>query len=1292
MPQPELSLHFVLRKGETSDTCAQDLRDAFKACEELQLQPVWQTEEQCRGQKSSRKDVFVLDVFEGELFSSLKTPLCVIVGARCLLTCLRRNISIPDTSLPVYTAAMHGLSVTTTQLDSDLKAEVRQLVANMGGVFCNSLRGCVTHVVVGNVISVKCEDSKKKKVRLMSVEWVRAVWEASLSRDVLATDEEFERYRCPLFHGVVATCTKLRTAEKKELAALICDHGGVFTGHLDATTTNLLVVGDPTGDKYQCAQQSDISCLSMQWVRDCVAAQDIMPFEDYVVHKGKRCSTPELGQSKFLPDFSTLSSIEGRPARSHVDETLSATVCPGPEPPCAPLRNLAEAEQVEQVIQQLVASKNCSRAPYLDGCKVLLSGFSTRQLDELRRVLNWAGATRYDELSETLTHVIVGSASGTDARLVTTLAHRPHVVNVLWLAESARLKCPAPEQQFLCHHGAAPSEPPSPLVKKGVAALQRSVDRKVPVFPLLEPARPGSAGPPESRPEELVQQYLHSQPGEEAGGSGPSGPADTSDSLPCADAEDSSSRAEFTEQTFFQGLVFEVLGYEEEQDVEDLIAETVLAAGGRLARNSQPVDYAITPCVVNRGFSCRARHAVSCLWLEECSEQKCVLPEPVDYFYRAVQVSPASRPLAGCVLTPSAYCGRERTFLVHLMQALGARVQHVFSRVAVVDKDLLPASHLITQDTSSQKFRAAVKWHLPVVTHEWLLACAAEDRRVPEDAFLVSPDASSGSTSHKAADSVTPSRAADDTGDERPGPAGGACTPVARRGSLAAGLQPAVFTPVDSRRLGLLLTQETPLRHDGAGHSPDTPQHPHHISTPETPYGQFLGPDPSPETRKKWKRWLDNVPVLFEHEQQPKRRRDSTPLSELKRRLWESVLPGKQGTGAERPGAETTPPDVPHCPERPGAETPPPDAPHCPERSGAETPHCRNRDSGMLGHPETLQEPVDAMTQSDGPSTPDAGTVAGPGVHTQIVRLNEALSARKQEGAGAKRRRCLDADRSDASAEEPAPCDHSSEYKALMGVEVPTEIAVTWEYRQNSEQSEPQTQSQGAVSIPRVFSLSGMDAQRAHYELLVGALGGAVSQSSSYDPACTHLVCERLARSERMLGSIAAGKWVLHPSYLSDSQRAGRFLPEEDYEWGGPVCPAGRELTPGSMAHSLASAAHRWRSRVARDGRAAFSDLRVLVHVGKERQEQFKRCVQAGGGQVVLLSDWCSANVCIVDVNKVSLEKPISLAVFVRNNIPLVPTLYLHEFLVRDPPPGPAEFAIPEYKELSRQRQASAQS
>uniref|UniRef100_A0A182SUK6 BRCT domain-containing protein n=1 Tax=Anopheles maculatus TaxID=74869 RepID=A0A182SUK6_9DIPT len=88
--------------------------------------------------------------------------------------------------------------------------------------------------------------------------------------------------------------------------------------------------------------------------------------------------------------------------------------------------------------------------------------------------------------------------------------------------------------------------------------------------------------------------------------------------------------------------------------------------------------------------------------------------------------------------------------------------------------------------------------------------------------------------------------------------------------------------------------------------------------------------------------------------------------------------------------------------------------------------------------------------------------------------------------------------------------------------------------------------------------------------------GKLASDPNRYDPDCTHILCGKPNRGEKMLSGIAAGKWLLSTKYLDDSYDEGYFLDEECYEWGNPK--AASKLTALASAGDLetAAAAYTW--------------------------------------------------------------------------------------------------------------------
>ena len=102
-------------------------------------------------------------------------------------------------------------------------------------------------------------------------------------------------------------------------------------------------------------------------------------------------------------------------------------------------------------------------------------------------------------------------------------------------------------------------------------------------------------------------------------------------------------------------------------------------------------------------------------------------------------------------------------------------------------------------------------------------------------------------------------------------------------------------------------------------------------------------------------------------------------------------------------------------------------------------------------------------------------------------------------------------------------------------------------------------------------------------------------------------------RNEKFLASVAAGKWVLHKSFLEASREANSFVDEEEHEWGSGASPS-----------LIAASAKRWRldlleKRKVTPNMGAFVGWVVLLCVDKSRQPGFKRLLEAGGAKVLAI-------------------------------------------------------------------------
>ncbi|XP_035896167.1 DNA topoisomerase 2-binding protein 1 [Anopheles stephensi] len=218
-----------------------------------------------------------------------------------------------------------------------------------------------------------------------------------------------------------------------------------------------------------------------------------------------------------------------------------------------------------------------------------------------------------------------------------------------------------------------------------------------------------------------------------------------------------------------------------------------------------------------------------------------------------------------------------------------------------------------------------------------------------------------------------------------------------------------------------------------------------------------------------------------------------------------------------------------------------------------------------------------------------------------------------------------------------------------------------------------------------VFAISGVP-ENVRLELarkIEHLQGRLASDPNRYDPECTHILCGKPNRGEKMLSGIAAGKWLLSTKYLDDSFDAGYFLDEECYEWGNPK--AAGKLTALASAGDLetAAAAYTWRTRIANDvGKqdGAFTGFRVLLAVPKK--DQFVRLIQSGGGFVLDLDPpfisserAMSATHCFVDRKvKLTSEDHRALA---EAGIAVLSIMYLNAYLTSASLPDPNNFQLP---------------
>lgn len=841
----EVSLVFVIPEGLTEDTCAPSLICAYQACLETDLHPVWKTSSECLTLKPGKKDVFVCDPFEGDAFNYLKSDnfKCVVLGPRCLLSCLHRKMVVPELPSPLHNISMHKLIITLTGFEKEEKEELRTIITRSSGIYSNNFSEAVTHLVANTVGSKKYIVAIEKEIPIMTGEWVKAVWNAvsrEYREDIYATDEQFLSYTCPIFKNLVICVSQMPRKNKEALKKIIEENGGTYSPSLDMAVTSVLIIPSPEGEKYEHARNWRIQCLTPDWIYDSVEighALNMQPYE--VKHRG--ASTPkDENVTNVPPDVSMCSTIMNETGMSravtHVNETLQQSTLADVSVMKRHSGSDEYASRGLMAVEELDLQKALKAGHFLDGCKIFLSGFSGTHMEKLRRVLNAGGATRFSQLTESVSHVIIGKVVEDHMNTILSWNSKPHVVYGDWITESIKLQKPADEGPFSYAQGnqASPKKPETTSRKSSLSENRKMLpDSNNETFV----------------DEDLMKKYLK-QPGENA----------AEETLNMSSFPDSQQS---TIPGIFHGKLFTITGYSQ-KFLEDFVTAIRDHGGEEVSLDYEgKVDYSITDHEGTGAVHGKAKEIVTHQFLEDCfDEEKNAEPVLVDveYYHLPSKFIKGQDPLKDCTFAISAYTGIERQFLVSLATCLGAQFQLSFAKKSNPSKNIKASTHLICPTAVGEKYRAALNWKVPAVTHDWVLACARSGKKEDEDLYRVDSDdrvildckniIRNLFGLHVLGNEtlVGDTLVGDTMAEVAPTPVNSKVKALREKGSFQSPHE--VKTP-DMETIRKMYP--TPRVSKGNQSLDEMP-------TPDTPYGRTWQPNPPSRVRKAYKRLLDSLP------------------------------------------------------------------------------------------------------------------------------------------------------------------------------------------------------------------------------------------------------------------------------------------------------------------------------------------------------------------------------------------------------------------------------------------------
>ncbi|XP_076054847.1 mutagen-sensitive 101 isoform X2 [Oratosquilla oratoria] len=1424
-----VKLYFVIPAGLKENECSNIQICTYQACKENGFDTVWVSASEIYNLEPVKQDIFVCDPFEGEAFTYLSSKKfkSVILGPRCLLTCLHRKESVPDLPFPLHNTAMKGLIITSTGFQKEQKEEIQQKVERMAGIYSNVFHEGVTHLVADSVGSNKYKVATEREIPVMTGEWVNAVWEAVQRddcEDIFATDQRFSIYTCAVFKGLIICVSQMNRKEKEAVKKIIEDNGGTYTPSLEMDRTSVLVIPAPEGEKYKHACNWRLPCLTPDWVYDSVEQGHALDRKNYQVSRKTRGrSTPVRETDSVLPDVSMCSTILNETSAnnvSRINETVASEVSLLIKKPTT-----VENEKVLKgvaALDEVDLQKAMKSGLFLDGCKIYLSGFQGIHMEKLRRILNAGGATRFNQLTDSVSHVIIGKVISEHLNTIESWSTKPHIVTADWITESIKA-------------GKALDEGPFLYLEEAENTLVQPVKAK---------ATPNvTIGNNETYVDEaIMKQYTKDQQAT---------PIRKRLSLNDSDVALPDSQASGA-AGIFKGKLFTVSGYSREQ--YDEFVEVITAHEGEIV----PVDYrgkvhyslANIDCQCSSTVHPQAIEYISHLYLEDCTEKELLLP--VEYYHMPHMLNGSQKPLDGCVIAATTYSGKTRTFLMALSLGLGACYQESFAKKDNPKKNIRCSTHLLCPVPEGDKYNAAIKWGIPAVTCSWLLQCAQSMERVSETDYRVDAqkqvevDAKavmrtlverylSSTTVRKEDINFDKAEHGHEEDSVLIAP-----TPVNKK--IRAVYQQHVNiseikTPDEEtiRRM-----YPTPGRKRSSIDSLDG------LPTPDTPYGQTWYPNPDARTRKAFKRMLDDLSDNDASEDD--KEQQNTPMETYykkfaanlrefnARKKVKEVTPTFDKENTENPSENKQVAADVHGPLTGVVTYVCKKIPETQQKSIYQTvtklggdyrwtydhtvthfifqgrsndtnrefrvaredgkiivspewvwmcrdennkideelfPHTHNPKmtlsilsakatptSSRRGHKrkigtnastrkieDTLGESEHVMQVDDTVEVPEEATQKGAeeeeeekaALSKQLEEL-EALatvtgSGRKSSGKSWSKsmlerprhtptKPANIADPQDTCAESQNTAitwDDPQEREARMKLkgqltrdtqeilelkEKENQKAMTSEYKENGNgvEDDPdmdvtqEYQDQEKEDPPRkpqkhIFILSGMtDNERIHYTKIIEDLGGEVSQAPAFDPLGTHIITAKPSRSEKHLGAIAAGKWILCPRYLQACIEEHKFVKEDEYEWGNPKSLGNNCWPEDSIEAKLSAAAYRWRVKLQQcankhnereSGVGAFTDMKAVIYSSKGRIASLKRLIEAGGGEVLMTKppyeNITEITHCFVEQN---IVEKIDLAVFASHGIPCIMPIYLNNYLVENPPPKKENSCIPEYMKV----------
>ncbi|KAL6513428.1 hypothetical protein OROGR_020914 [Orobanche gracilis] len=335
---------------------------------------------------------------------------------------------------------------------------------------------------------------------------------------------------------------------------------------------------------------------------------------------------------------------------------------------------------------------------YLSECRILLVGFKPSELRMLVEMVRQGGGSRYMSFNQKLTHIIVGNPSENEIQEVRshTASGVIYTVKTTWLEECTFKKKEVPVLQSHIAYDLLLPKDPINFKRKPATSMRVSKQGKSSIPQTIDNILGAKKSQFEVSSDLKQEANLKVQSGLSKG------------------------IRHIKSSTVFKGKLFRFSSsFPQEQRPE--IVLWINEGGGEVVGDQQKnVHFIVERHGAVSSLTSTVRSAyVTTHWVHSCLEDGCLLDVSSQILYHPL---PCQIPLPGfegyriCV---SRYDTKERHLLRNLCYVLGARTTEKLTK---------KVTHLLCKFADGERYEAAYRCGIHVVTAEWMYECAIQTR------------------------------------------------------------------------------------------------------------------------------------------------------------------------------------------------------------------------------------------------------------------------------------------------------------------------------------------------------------------------------------------------------------------------------------------------------------------------------------------------------------------------------------------------------------------------------------